>query len=100
MFRNIYVLQDRVSRQFGELFTGSTDEAVRRDLCTHFALMLKDGFPAADIVCLRVGQLTFDNDNYIIESFVPAVQVCSGSDELVLRQLALLKSDMEVLPDE
>lgn len=100
MFRNVYVLQDRVSRQFGELFTCSNDESVRRDLCSHFARMLKDGFPAADLVCLRVGQLTFDNDNFIIESVVPAVQVCSGSDELVLRQLAALKSDLEELPDE
>lgn len=92
----LYIVQDRVSRQYGEPFTGFNDEQVRRDMHRAFANGIVTNHPMQDAVCLAIGNVISDENHFIIDNFPNPYIVCSGDDSEVQTIVRDLMTRMEI----
>lgn len=100
MFREMYVIQDSVSRQFGEPFVSSNDDAVRRSIYPVFAHEAQQHPEVLDGVVLAIAAVSVSEDSYRIEPYVTPRRVCGGHDSEVTALIRQFARPEEPAPDE
>lgn len=96
----LYIIQDRVSRQFGEPFSGFNDDQVRRDMHRAFAHGIVAQQPMHDAVCFAIGNILTDENHYIIDNYPAPRPVCTGDDAEVQSIVRDLLTRMEAFTNE
>lgn len=100
MFREMYVIQDSVSRQFGEPFVNVNDDTVRRSIYPVFAAQGVQHPEILDGAVLAIAAVTITDDAYIIEPYAVPRRVCTGRDSEVSALMREFAARVEPTPDE
>lgn len=100
MFREMYVIQDSVSRQFGEPFVNANDDAVRRSIYPVFAHEAFQHPEVLDGVVLAIAAVNVTDDAYMVEPYAVPRRVCSGRDSEVTALMHQFAQHVEPTPDE
>ena len=100
MFREMYVIQDSVSRQFGEPFVSFNDDTVRRIMYPNFAYQSAEHPEVLDGVVLAIAAVNITDDAYTVEPYIVPRRVCCGHDAEVSAIVRQLSQQVSSIPDE
>lgn len=100
MYREMYVIQDSVSRQFGEPFVSVNDDTVRRSIYPVFAAQGVEHPEILDGAVLAIAAIFITDDKYNIEPYAVPRRVCTGRDSEVSALMREFAARIEPTPDE